>query len=50
MAVIRFDKEKGWLEATVTRSGGGGAVTVPRDWVGRKVRVQIIEDEEKDGE
>ena len=49
MAVIRFDKEKGWLEATVTKSGGGGAVTVPRDWIGKKVRGQIIE-EEKDGE
>ena len=30
MAVIRFDKEKGWLEATVSKSGGGGANSAKR--------------------
>lgn len=48
MAVIRMDKKEGWLEATVTISGGGGAVTVPREWIGKVVRVQLLkEDEEK---
>ncbi len=51
MATYMVDKRKKILEGEVVPVGNGGGIYVPKDWIGKTARVQIIEeDEEKHGE
>ena len=50
MVTYMVDKRKKILEGEVVTMGNGGGIYVPKEWIGRTARVQIIEDEEKDGE
>lgn len=36
--------KNGEIEAKVTHLGNGAHVMVPKDWLGKKVRVSLIED------
>ncbi len=49
MATYMVDKRKKILEGQVVAVGNGGGIYVPKEWIGKTARVQII-DEEKDGE
>lgn len=35
------------IDTEVAKFGNGAHITVPKDWVGKKVRVTILEDDEK---
>jgi len=39
----RRHKEKGIYEGKVQKSGNGGRLTLPKEWVGKIVRVQLID-------
>lgn len=46
MATYMVDKRKKTLEGTVVPMGNGGGIYVPKEWIGKTARVEIIEDEE----
>jgi putative transposon-encoded protein len=50
MATYMVDKRKKILEGAIVPMGNSGGIYVPKEWIGKTARVQIIEDEEKDGE
>lgn len=35
------------IESEVTAIGNGGHVIVPKDWIGKKVKVAVIDDDRK---
>jgi len=49
MATYMVDKRKKILEGAIVPMGNSGGIYVPKEWIGKTARVQIIE-EEKDGE
>lgn len=46
MATHMVDKRKRILEGDVVQVGSGACVLVPKEWLGKVARVEIIEDEE----
>jgi putative transposon-encoded protein len=40
--------KNGEIEAKVTHLGNGAHVMLPKDWLGKKVRVSLIENQDKE--
>jgi putative transposon-encoded protein len=41
-------KRKKFVEGTFIKAGNSGGVLVPKEWIGKIAKVQIIEEEVKD--
>ena len=48
MTTLMVDKRKKILEGSVIKVGNSGGVLVPKEWIGKIAKVQIIEEAVKD--
>jgi len=46
MTTLMVDKRKKILEGSVIKVGNSGGVLVPKEWIGKIAKVQIIEEAE----
>jgi len=46
MTTLMVDKRKKILEGSVIKVGNSGGVLVPKEWIGKIAKVQIIEEDE----